>query len=309
MTVEAMHLFHQDIISINQFSKEEILQILQMTQELGHYHDPELLRGCILGSCFFEPSTRTRLSFESAMTRLGGNVIGFSDGLTTSQAKGESLHDTLKMMEHYADVIVIRHPSEGAAQWAADVSTIPVINAGDGSNQHPTQTLLDLFSILETQGRLENLSIALAGDLKHGRTTHSLAQALAHFNPRLYFISPPSLEMPKSICDLLRQKGVKFSFHSAIDEVLPKVDLFYMTRIQEERFSDRREYDHVKECFCLHADMLFPCKENMKILHPLPRVKEIHPSVDATPHAYYFQQAGNGVLVRKTLLRLLLRKI
>lgn len=310
MIAEVVEKFcHRDIISIDDFSKDEILQILRYAKMLEETPSPELLQGCILANCFFEPSTRTRLSFESAMLRLGGQAMGFTDAGSTSQRKGESLHDTLKMVEHYADVIVIRHPHEGAAQWAADVVDIPVINAGDGSNQHPTQTLLDLFSILETQGRLDNLSIAMAGDLKHGRTAHSLAQAFVHFNPRLYFVAPPTLEMPKGVCDSLRERGVKFSFHSTIDEVLPKVDILYMTRIQEERFADKMEYDSLKNSFCLEADMLSPCKETMKILHPLPRVKEIHSSVDKTPFAYYFEQAGNGVSVRKALLSLILGRV
>lgn len=299
----------RDVIAISDFSKAEILSILDQAKSLKAHPQPSLLRGSILASCFFEPSTRTRLSFESAMHRLGGSVVGFSDGGMTSVKKKERLSDTMKMMEHYADVIILRHPLEGAAQQAADAVNIPVINAGDGSNQHPTQTLLDLFTIQETQGKIEGLNVALVGDLKHGRTVHSLAQACAHFPLRLYFVAPHLLEMPKEICGELREKGIKFSFHQTLEGIIEKLDILYMTRIQEERFAHRWEYEQVKNTFLLKKDHLKNLKPTCKILHPLPRVDEIDPDVDSSPHAHYFSQAQNGLFVRGALLGLLLGKI
>lgn len=296
----------RDIISIGDFSKEEIHYLLRKAQEMKQAPISNLLTHKILASCFFEPSTRTRLSFESAMLRLGGSVIGFADAHGTSARKGERLSDAMRMVEHYADVAVLRHPTEGAAQLAADAARIPIINAGDGANQHPTQTFLDLFSILETQGTLENLHIALVGDLKYGRTVHSLAQGLIPFKARLYFISPPTLEMPKGVCDLLREKGVKFSFHPELKEVARKLDILYMTRLQEERFSHPDDYRMIKNTFILKPEHLEDVKANLRILHPLPRVQEIDTGVDRTPYAYYFQQAENGLHVRQALLALIL---
>jgi aspartate carbamoyltransferase catalytic subunit len=294
----------KDIISISDFDKNDIVPLLEYIGKMKKDKHPDLLRGKILGSCFFEPSTRTRLSFETSMQRLGGSVVGFSDFQTTSAMKGESLYDTMKMMEMYVDVIAIRHPLEGSAQLAADAVQIPIINAGDGANQHPTQTIQDLFSIQETQGTLEGLHIALVGDLKHGRTVHSLAEALKPFKPRFYFISPPSLEMPKEICDQLRENGIKFSYHRSLEEIIPKLDILYVTRIQEERFTNRLDYDEVKNFMQLKAEHLQSAKKNLKILHPLPRVSEICNSVDSTSHAYYFQQAQNGLYTRQALLSL-----
>jgi len=296
----------RDIITVNDFSKTEILHILEHTEKLKNKPQTDLLKGKILGSCFFEPSTRTRLSFEAAMLRLGGSVVGFADANITSTKKGESLADTMKMMENYVDLIVMRHPLEGAAQHAADVVGVPVINAGDGSHQHPTQTFLDLFTIRESQKKLDGLNIALVGDLKYGRTVHSLAQAFIHFNPRFYFISPPLLELPKEICDELREKGIKFSFHKSIEDVIDKLDIMYMTRIQEERFVHKMEYESVKNAFHITLDQLHNVKPNFKILHPLPRINEIDISVDASPYASYFQQAENGLYVRQALLGLVL---
>lgn len=299
----------RDVINISDFSRAEILHILEQTKFIKHNPNPNLLKGSILGSCFFEPSTRTRLSFESAMLKLGGSVIGFSDMHTTSSKKGESLQDSFKMLHHYADILVIRHPLEGSAQLAAEASDVPVINAGDGANQHPTQTFLDLFTLQESQGRLDELSIALIGDLKYGRTVHSLAQALTHFKPRLYLISPQGLEMPKEICTELREKGVKFSFHQSIEEVIDKVDSLYMTRIQEERFINKLEYELIKHSYILKKEHLVNVKPNFKVLHPLPRVFEIDAAVDLTPHAYYFQQAQNGLFTRQALLGMILGKL
>lgn len=292
---------NRDIIHVSEFSKEDLLDILDFSLKLKQKKHPELLKNKVLACCFFEPSTRTRLSFESAMQRLGGSVIGFDQAATTSTHKGESLSDSMKMVEHYADIVVIRHPLEGSAQLAADMIDIPVINAGDGSHQHPTQTLLDLFTIQETQGRLDELHIALAGDLKHGRTVHSLAEALIPFNPRLYFISPPSLEMPKILCDQLKEKGIRFSFHETYEEIMNRLDILYMTRIQKERFTTATPLPYI-----LKPEHLEQAKANLKVLHPLPRVEEIDRRVDERPHAYYFQQAGNGLYTRQALLALIL---
>ena len=301
-----MQFHHRDVIAINDFTRQELLHVLQHASNLKRKKRANLLNGSLLGSCFFEPSTRTRLSFESAMHRLGGNVIGFSESSSISTKKGESLYDSMKMIENYADIAVIRHPLEGAAQYAADSISIPVINAGDGSNQHPTQTLLDLFTIQECQGTLDQLHIGMAGDLKYGRTVHSLTQALIHFHPRLYFISQSSLEIPKEICDLLKEQGIKFSFHQTIEEVISKLDILYMTRIQEERFPHQIEFERVKNSYILKTDHLKKVKESFKIFHPLPRVNEIDRNVDDTPYAHYFEQAKNGLYVRQALLGLLL---
>lgn len=299
--------FHnRSLISIADLSKDDILHVIKRAEEIKRAKPRDLLRGKILASCFFEPSTRTRLSFESAMHRLGGQVIGFSDGMNTSVKKGESLHDSMCVIGGYADVIVLRHPLDGAARCASEATTKPVINAGDGSNQHPTQTLLDLFTIKECQKKLKGLNIALVGDLKYGRTAHSLALACALFDIRLFFVSPEQLSLPEEICHGLRKRGVKFSFHQSVEEVLGKVDILYMTRIQKERIEDP-SYAHVKEPFILRAHLLAKAKKNLKILHPLPRVGEIDVAIDKTPFAYYFDQAENGLYVRQALLTLILR--
>jgi aspartate carbamoyltransferase catalytic subunit len=298
-------LARKSIISIADLSKEEIETVLHKSVEIKKHSPGEILKGAILATCFFEPSTRTRLSFEAAMHRLGGQVIGFSDHLSTSSVKGESLQDTIKVISGYADAIVIRHPMEGSARLAQEASSVPVINAGDGANQHPTQTLLDLFTIQECQGKLQGLSIAFVGDLKYGRTVHSLATACALFDMRLYFISPEQLTLPESILHELRKKGVKFSFHQSLEEVIGKVDILYMTRIQKERLITI-EYDKINTHFVLTKSMLEHAKSHMRILHPLPRVGEISSEVDETPYAYYFQQAKNGLYVRQALLSLIL---
>jgi aspartate carbamoyltransferase catalytic subunit len=303
-------LKNKNIISIADLSKEEILHILSLAENLKDTPQPHLLEGSILGSCFFEPSTRTRLSFESAMHRLGGDVIGFSDASTTSTAKNESLSDSIKIISQYVDAIVMRHALEGAARRATEVTDIPIINGGDGTNQHPTQTLLDLFTIKECQGTLEGLKIAMVGDLKNGRTVHSLAQACALFNTRFYFVCPKSLEMPQHILDDLIQKKGKFSFHEQLEEVLGKVDVLYMTRVQGERFADKSEYLRLKDSFILTEELLNKnAKENLRVLHPFPRVSEITRDVDKTPYAYYFQQAKNGLYVRQAVLGVALGKL
>jgi aspartate carbamoyltransferase catalytic subunit len=270
---------------------------------------PRLLQGKIMGSCFFEPSTRTRLSFETAMLRLGGSITGFADPGVTSTKKGETLADSIKIIGNYVDVIAIRHPLEGAVRRAAEAAAVPVINGGDGANQHPTQTLLDLFTIKECQRKLNNLNIALVGDLKYGRTVHSLTQALTHFNPRLFFIAPESLQMPNYLTDELKDKKIKFSRHEKMEQIIKKVDILYMTRIQKERFADPLEYEQMKSVFILRAEMLNGVKNNLRVMHPLPRVGEIETDVDVTKHAYYFEQAKNGVYVREALLAMVLGKI
>lgn len=291
----------KSILSISDLNAAEILQILKKAEEMKAKAPKDLLKGKILAACFYEPSTRTRLSFEAAMLRLGGQVIGFSDSLSTSAQKGESLVDTMRVVGSYSDVIVLRHPLEGAAKAAANATDKPILNAGDGSNQHPTQTLLDLFTIQECQSRLKNLNIAFVGDLKHGRTVHSLCQACALFDIRLFFISPEELTLPEEIGDMLKKKGVKFSFHRNIEEVIEKADILYMTRIQKERF-DPFTYDKIKDLYILKQQMLKKAPKTLKILHPLPRVNEIETEIDATPYAYYFQQAENGLYVRMALL-------
>ncbi len=291
------------LLSIHDLSKQQILKLLKKAEEFKKKPPGLLLPGKILASCFFEPSTRTRLSFETAMLRLGGHVIGFADASSTSVQKGESLYDTMKVMGGYADAIVIRHPLEGAARVAASATQTPIINAGDGANQHPTQTLVDLFSIKETQGKLNHLQLALFGDLKYSRTAHSLVLACSLFDIRLYLVSPEQLTLPDAICHELRRKGIKFSFHRTIEEILPKVDILYMTRFQKERFQSGEE---LPEPITLRSSSLTQAKKNLKILHPLPRVDEIETAIDSSPHAYYFQQAANGLFVRQALLALLL---
>jgi len=299
-------LYQKNIISIADLSRSDLELILQTAYSLKQTPQPTLLNNKIIASCFFEASTRTRLSFETAVQRLGGSVIGFDSGGNTSLAqKGETLADSVQVISSYADAFFMRHPQEGAARLASEFSTVPVINGGDGANQHPTQTLLDLFTIYETQDTLENLNIAFVGDLKYGRTVHSLAQALSLFNCNFYFIAPEALAMPDYILDELDSKGINYSLHQSIEEVVDTLDVLYMTRVQKERF-DETEYQHMKSAFLLNAQMLENVRPNLKILHPLPRVDEIHKDVDETPFAYYFQQAQNGVYARQALLALLL---
>lgn len=300
-------LYQKHIISINDLSREDLELVLATAAKLKANPEPELLKHKVIASCFFEASTRTRLSFETSMHRLGASVVGFSDSANTSLGKkGETLADTISVISTYVDAIVMRHPQEGAARLATEFSGgVPVLNAGDGANQHPTQTLLDLFTIQETQGRLENLNVAMVGDLKYGRTVR-LTQALAKFNGnRFYFIAPDALAMPQYILDMLDEKGIAWSLHSAIDDVMAEVDILYMTRVQKERL-DPSEYANVKAQFVLRAADLEGARANMKVLHPLPRIDEITTDVDKTPHAWYFQQAGNGIFARQALLALVL---
>ncbi|EKO3975821.1 aspartate carbamoyltransferase [Vibrio fluvialis] len=304
----AHSLFNRHIISIPEFTRSELELIVDTAARLKADPNPELLKNKVVASCFFEPSTRTRLSFETAVQRLGGTVIGFDNGGNTSLAKkGESLADSVQVISSYVDAFVMRHPQEGAARLASEFSNgVPVVNGGDGANQHPTQTLLDLFSIYETQGTLDNLNVAFVGDLKYGRTVHSLTQALAKFtNIRFFFIAPEVLAMPDYLCQELEEAGIAFSTHASIEEVVPELDILYMTRVQKERF-DESEYAHMKSAYILSADTLKTARPNLKVLHPLPRVDEITTDVDKTPHAYYFQQAENGVYAREALLALVL---
>ncbi|MGT3290239.1 aspartate carbamoyltransferase [Yersinia enterocolitica] len=301
-------LYHKHIISINDLCREELELVLRTAASLKSHPQPELLKHKVIASCFFEASTRTRLSFETSIHRLGASVVGFSDSSNTSLGKkGETLADTMSVISTYVDAIVMRHPQEGAARLATQFSgNVPVVNAGDGANQHPTQTLLDLFTIQETQGRLDNINIAMVGDLKYGRTVHSLTQALAKFNGnRFFFIAPDALAMPAYVLEMLEEKGIEYSLHESIEEVVPELDILYMTRVQKERL-DPSEYANVKAQFVLRAADLNGAQDNLKVLHPLPRIDEITTDVDKTPYAYYFQQAGNGIFARQALLALVL---
>lgn len=299
----------RDIISINELSKSEMLTVLKHAALLKKKPQPKLLEGKVMGSCFFEPSTRTRLSFETAMQKLGGRVVGFADAAVSSASKGETLYDGMKIIGQYVDVIAMRHPLEGSARRAAEASDKPILNGGDGANQHPTQTLLDLFTIQECQKKLTGLTVAMVGDLKYGRTVHSLASGLKEFNPTFYFVAPDFLQMPDSILRELKAAGIKYYFKKTIDEVIGKADVLYMTRIQKERFSDITEYEKAKSLYILDLPHLKNVKKNLRIMHPLPRVGEITPAVDDTPFAYYFEQAANGLYVRQALLGLVLGKL
>ncbi len=292
----------KSLISITDFSKEEYIQILDIAADFENNPNQKLLLDHVVATLFFEPSTRTRLSFETAANRLGARVVGFSDTGSTSVQKGESLKDTIIMVSGYADIIVMRHPREGAARWASEVSSVPVINAGDGANQHPTQCLLDMYTIRQTQGKLENLNIAFVGDLKYGRTVHSLVQAMCNFNATFHLVSPQELKLPSSSKMYIKEANLEYFQYTELADVIPFADIIYMTRIQKERFHDPIEYEKVKNSYVLDRGMLTNCKPNMKILHPLPRINEISIDVDDTPQAYYFKQAENGVYVRQALL-------
>ena len=291
-----------DFVTIADLSKEMILHLIEMAQEFEKRPNRELLKGKIVATLFYEPSTRTRLSFETAANRLGAKVIGFTDAKVSSVSKGETLKDTILMVSNYADVITMRHYIEGAAQYASEVAPVPIINAGDGAHQHPSQCLLDLHSIYKTQGTLENLNIYLVGDLKYGRTVHSLIMAMRHFNPTFHFIAPKELAMPQEYKLYCKEHGIKYQEHTAFNEkVIADADILYMTRVQKERFSDLMEYERVKNVYILKREMLSLAKPNMKIMHPLPRVNEIAYDVDDDPHAYYIQQAQNGLYAREAI--------
>jgi len=292
-----------NFISVSDFTKEDILSLLHDAAFFEAHPNSRLLEGKVVATLFFEPSTRTRLSFETASNRLGARVIGFSDPASSSTSKGETLKDTIKMVSNYADVIVMRHYLEGAARYASEVTDVPIINAGDGANQHPSQTLLDLYSIWKTQGTLDNLDITMVGDLKYGRTVHSLVQAMSFFSPRFHFIAPQLLRMPNGYRDFCRRHSLPFDEQEEFTEkAINETDILYMTRIQRERFSDPREYEQVKNVYCLKNAMLEGSKPNLRVLHPLPRVNEIAYDVDDNPKAYYFQQAKNGVYARQAII-------
>ena len=303
----------KDIISMNDMSKEEILEILEIAEKIENSSEEEklnFLKGKIIATLFFEPSTRTKMSFESAAFRLGAQVLQLPPLEQSSVKKGESFSDTIRMVESYSDVIVVRHPNDGAARLASTTSKKPVINAGDGSNQHPSQTLLDLYTIKEEKGTLSNLSIAFVGDLKYGRTVHSLVKALTHFNPVIYFVAPKILQMPSYLIDDLDKNNIKYEILEDFRDCLDKIDVFYMTRIQKERFPDIEDYQKVKGVYVINKEnILGKCKEDMIILHPLPRVDEISTDLDETKHALYFKQAKNGIPVRQAMMMKVLDKV
>ena len=291
------------LVSIDDISRDEILDLIERAGYFERHPNHRILEGKVVATLFFEPSTRTRLSFETAVNRLGGRVIGFSDAATSSSSKGETLKDTIKMVSNYVDLIVMRHYLEGAARYATEVTDTPIINAGDGAHQHPTQTMLDLYSIYKTQGRLDNLVITMVGDLKYGRTVHSLLMAMRYFNPTFNFVACQDLQMPQEYKDFCRENGIRYTETSDFsEEVINSSDIIYMTRVQRERFSDLMEYERVKNHFSLRASMLKNAKPDMKVLHPLPRVTEIDQDVDDDPHAYYFDQAKNGLFARQAII-------
>ncbi len=293
---------NKSLVSITDYSKDDYLELITLAEDFEKKSYQNLLDGMVVATLFFEPSTRTRLSFESAITRLGGRVIGFSDSNTSSATKGETLYDTIKVVGNYAELIVMRHPLEGSARYASENSRVPIINAGDGANQHPTQTLLDLYSIYKTQGTLEDLNFFMVGDLKYGRTVHSLLMALSKFNATFYFISPDELKMPMEYKMYLEKIGLNYYEYKDFNETITDADIIYMTRVQKERFSDPIEYERTKNAYVLKREMLEGTKETMKVLHPLPRVNEIDREVDASPHAYYFEQTENGVYMRQAII-------
>lgn len=292
-----------DFVTIADLTKEKILYLIRMAEEFEKHPNREILKGKVVATLFFEPSTRTRLSFETAANRLGARVIGFTDPKVTSSTKGETLKDTILMVSNYADVIVMRHYIEGAAQYASEIAPVPIVNAGDGAHQHPSQCMLDLYSIYKTQGTLENLNIYLVGDLKYGRTVHSLIMAMRHFNPTFHFIAPKELAMPNEYKLYCKEHHIQYQEHTAFnDKMIADADILYMTRVQKERFSDLMEYERVKNVYILKNEMLSGVKDNLKILHPLPRVNEIAYDVDENPHAYYIQQAQNGLYARQAII-------
>ena len=295
-------LADKSLVSINDFTPEEIEQVLDTAFRFEKDPPGKILDRKVIASLFFEPSTRTRLSFESAVNRLGGRIIGFAEAGSSSVTKGESLKDTILTVSNYSDLIVMRHSIEGSARYASEVSPVPVINAGDGANQHPTQTMLDLYSIKNTPGTLDGLNIFLVGDLKYGRTVHSLLMALSNYDTTFNFISPAELRMPDEYKLILEKKGIKYYEHDDFTEIISRADIVYMTRVQRERFSDPLEYEKVRNIYVLRKEMLKNTKENLRILHPLPRVNEIDRDVDDSPKAYYFEQALNGVFVRQAII-------
>ncbi len=292
----------RSLVSINDYSKKEILEILELAKYFEENQNKKFFEGKVIATLFFEPSTRTRLSFESAINRMGGRILGFTDANSSSVSKGESLKDTIKTVSKYSDLIVMRHPLEGSAQYASEVSEVPIINAGDGANQHPTQTLLDLYSIIKTQKKLDDLNVFLVGDLKYGRTVHSLLMAMSNFNPVFNFISHEKLRIPNEYKIFLDNLNIKYYEHTEFTDIISRADIIYMTRVQRERFSDPIEYEKTKNTYVLKNHMLENTKDNLRILHPLPRVNEISNDVDDNPKAYYFDQAKNGVYTRQAII-------
>jgi aspartate carbamoyltransferase catalytic subunit len=292
----------KSLVSIMDYTKDEYLKILDLAAEFEQQPKQTILEGYVIATLFFEPSTRTRLSFESAVNQLGGKIIGFSDIGTTSVTKGETLNDTIKIVSNYSDLIVIRHPLEGSARFASEVASVPVVNAGDGANQHPTQTLLDMYSIRKTQGTLDGLNIFMVGDLKYGRTVHSLLMAMSQFKTTFHFISPDELKMPDEYKQHLDALGLKYHEHKDFTDIIAEADILYMTRVQKERFSDPIEYERVKNVYILKNYMLENTKDSLKVLHPFPRVNEITEDVDDNMKAYYFTQARNGVYTRQAII-------
>lgn len=296
----------RSLVSIDDLTTEEIIKILDLAAEFEKNPVQDILRGKVVATLFFEASTRTRLSFESAVNKLGGKVIGFTDSSNSSVTKGETLNDTIRTVNNYVDLIVMRHPIEGSARYASEIATVPVINAGDGANQHPTQTMLDLYSILKTQGTLDNLNICMVGDLKYGRTVHSLLMAMSRWKTSFNFVAPEELMMPDEYKLYLKNLGLEYYETIDLNEVINMADIVYMTRVQRERFSDPMEYEKVKNAYVLQENMLAETKPGMKILHPLPRVNEISTDVDSNNKAYYFEQALNGVYTRQAIISTLL---
>jgi len=307
---ESYNFANRDIVSIRSFTREEIDYILEVSSAMEPLVEKgsDMLRGKVLAELFFEPSTRTMLSFQTAMYKLGGNVIGFAEPGVSSVWKGESLADTVRVVESYSDVIVLRHPLEGAARFAAEYASIPVINAGSGAEEHPTQALLDLYTILKSKGKIDGLNIVLMGDLRYGRTVHSLAYALSLYDVTLKLISPDLLKMRPEVIEDIKDR-IEVSEHTDLMEVLPDADVLYVTRIQKERFPDLAEYEKVRGSYVIDLNVLKKAKEDLVVLHPLPRVDEIAVEVDSTPFAKYFEQARNGVVVRMALLALVLGAI
>lgn len=291
------------LVSIHQLSAEDIIRILDRAELFEQNPNRKLLDGRVIATLFFEPSTRTRLSFETAVVRLGGRVIGFSDAATSSSSKGETLKDTISMVGNYADLIVMRHYLEGAALYASELGRVPIVNAGDGANQHPSQTLLDLYSIRKTQGTLYDRTVVMVGDLKYGRTIHSLIEGLSHFRPRFIFVAPEELRLPEEYRHFCQERGIPYEETTNFDhEVLSQADILYMTRVQRERFVDLEEYERVKLVYVLRREMLEGTRDNLRVLHPLPRVGEIDQDVDDSPKAYYVQQAQNGLYTRQSII-------
>lgn len=296
-------MLKKSLVSIEECTKDDILRIIENAKKFEASPNQRLLDGKVAATLFFEPSTRTRLSFETAVNRLGGRVVGFQDAATTSSSKGETLKDTILMVSNYADVIIMRHFLEGAPRYASEVTDVPIVNAGDGANQHPSQTLLDIYSIQKTQGKLENLTITMVGDLKYGRTVHSLIAGMSHFNPTFHFIAPKELKMPDEQKHFCSMNGIVYHEHTVFsEEIINETDILYMTRVQKERFTDLVEYERVKNVYILHNRMLENSRPNLRVLHPLPRVNEIAYDVDDNPKAYYIQQARNGLFTREAIL-------